>query len=396
MFCVGWGGNEFTPLLSVYRAHSGYSEAAVNAFLGAYVVGLIPGLLVASALSDRHGRRPVLMVGLLASIAGSAALAFGPSGPLPIVVGRLLSGLAVGIAMAVGSAWVKELSDAGGNGDAGSGARRAALGLTLGLGIGPGVAGVLAQWAPWPLTLPYLVQIALAVPATVALYRHGVETRFDTGAQRLSDRLRVPAAAHRRFRWVVLPMAPWIFASAGVAYAIVPTLVAGRLGHWTLIFATVVTVSTLGTGAAVAPIARRLDSTTSARGVAIGMVLMSAGMIAAVGTAAVRAPWLAFVVAILLGAAYGIAIVSGLLEIQRIAAPDELAGLTGVYYALAYIGFLLPAALAELARLVSYTTMLAGLALLAIACTATVISAWSKHLPEPLTAITDERQPLPV
>jgi hypothetical protein len=40
--------------------------------------------------------------------------------------------------------------------------------------------------------------------------------------------------------------------------------------------------------------------------------------------------------------------VSGLLEIQRIADPDELACSSGVYYSLAYLGFLLPAALAGL------------------------------------------------
>src|SRR3979409_1468098 len=38
------------------------------------------------------------------------------------------------------------------------------------------------------------------------------------------------------------------------------------------------------------------------------------------------------VVAMLLGCAYGIAIVSGLLELQRMAEPDELAGISGVYY----------------------------------------------------------------
>ncbi|MFC5265671.1 hypothetical protein ACFPJ1_26475 [Kribbella qitaiheensis] len=44
--------------------------------------------------------------------------------------------------------------------------------------------------------------------------------------------------------------------------------------------------------------------------------------------------------AVLLGAAYGIAVVSGLLEIQRIAAANggaDLAGLTGVY-SVAYVG----------------------------------------------------------
>ena len=360
MFCVGWGGNQFTPLLIAYKQRSGYSTVAVDVFLGAYVLGLVPGLLVASALSDRHGRRPLLLAGLALSVAGSASLALGAAGPVPIIVGRLLSGVAIGVAMAVGSSWVKELSSPAFDPavDAGSGARRAAIGLTLGLGIGPGVAGVLAQWGPWPLVLTYLVQIALCLPVWWLLFRHGVETRQYDGSFSLRSRLRVPLASHRRFRWVIVPMAPWIFSTAAVAYAIIPQQVGGGLGDHQLIFAAALTVCTLATGVAVQPVARRLDSVSSARAIVVALGLITVGMLAAALAAQVGTPWLGFVVAVLLGAAYGIAVVSGLLEIQRIATPDDLAGLTGVFYALAYVGFLLPTLLAELTRWFSYPAML--------------------------------------
>ena len=59
MFCCGWGGNQFTPLLLLYRRDGGYSAVTVDLFLGAYVIGLVPGLLLAGALSDRHGRKPI-------------------------------------------------------------------------------------------------------------------------------------------------------------------------------------------------------------------------------------------------------------------------------------------------------------------------------------------------
>jgi MFS family permease len=384
MFVIGWGGNQFTPLLIVYRRLDGYSAVGVDVFLGAYVVGLVPGLLVASALSDRFGRRPVLLGGLVASVAGSAVLALGQAaGAGAVIGGRLLSGLAVGIAMAVGTAWVAELSTLAFDpaARAGTGARRASISLTVGLGVGPGVAGVLAQWAPLPLVLPYLVQVALAVPLLALLPWRAVETRFDTGPAGLLHRLRVPASGHRRFLWVVLPMAPWIFGSAGIAYAIVPALVDARVGRWALIFTTALTVATLGAGVLVQPIARRLDSVSTARAVLVSMVLMSIGIAGAALTAATRSPYLAAVVAVVLGAAYGIAVVSGLLEIQRIAAPDELAGLTGVYYSLAYVGFLFPATLAALSHWFGYPEMLGALAVIAIGCTAVIGSAWSRHLP---------------
>jgi hypothetical protein len=179
-------------------------------------------------------------------------------------------------------------------------------------------------------------------------------------------------------------MAPWIFGSAGIAYAIVPALVAETLGSWALLYTAGLTVLTLGSGVLVQPIARRLDDHSSARAVVVSMVLMAMGVFAAVATAITRSPVVAVFVAVLLGSAYGIAIVSGLLEIQRIAEPDDLAGITGVYYSLAYLGFLLPAVLAGLGHYLSYPAMLTGLGLLALVSTACCASGWSKHL-EPRT-----------
>ncbi|OKH70162.1 MFS transporter permease [Mycobacterium sp. SWH-M5] len=385
-FCIGWGGNQFTPLLIAYAQHSGYTQVDVDVLLGAYVLGLIPGLLVASTLSDRHGRRPVMALGLVSSAIGSVILAIGDYLGFPaLFAGRLLSGVAVGIAMAVGSAWITELSRAPyDDAPSGSGARRASVCLSLGLGVGPLCAGLLTEYAPLPLVLTYLVHAGLCLPALWAIRRRTIETRTGTTSGSVIDGLRVPAAAHRRFMHVVVPMAPWIFGSAAIAYAIVPALVADRLGHWALLYTAGLTVLTLGCGVAVQPIARRLDDHSSARAVVVSMVLMALGVFAAVVTAITRSIGIAVLVAMLLGCAYGIAIVSGLLEIQRIAEPDELAGVSGVYYSLAYAGFLLPAILAALARYFSYPAMLTVVGLLAAACTALCASGWSKHL-EPTT-----------
>lgn len=386
-FCIGWGGNQFTPLLIAYAQHSGYSRVDVDILLGAYVIGLVPGLLIASTLSDRHGRRPVMVAGVLSSALGSVIIAIGDVWGFPALFGgRLLSGLAVGIAMAVGSAWIAELSRPPFDDAApGTGARRASICLSLGLGVGPLCAGLLAAFAPLPLVLTYLVHAALCLPAWWAVQCRTVETRTEGATGSILHGPRVPAAGHRRFIRVVVPMAPWIFGSAGIAYAIVPALVADKLGHWALLYTAGLTVLTLGCGVLVQPIARRLDDHSSARAIVVSMILMALGVFAAVTTAITRSVLVAVVVAMLLGSAYGIAIVSGLLEIQRIAEPDELAGISGVYYSLAYVGFLLPAALAALAHFVSYPVMLTALGVLAAVCAAFCASGWSKHL-EPRTA----------
>ncbi|WP_316525645.1 MFS transporter [Kitasatospora brasiliensis] len=388
MLCCGWGGNQFTPLLLMYRHLGGYSEVTVDAFLGAYVLGLVPGLLVGGAASDRYGRRPLMIGAVAVSLAASGVLCGGTAGELPIYAGRFLTGIAVGIAMAVGTSWVKELSQAPHDpaADPGAGARRASLALTAGFGLGAGVAGVLAQWGPWPMVTPYLAHLLVTAPALVLLPK-AVETRGRSASDRsLWADLKVPAAGHRRFVRVVLPMAPWVFGSAGVAYAVTPQLVGDRLGHWSLAYATLLTVLTLGTGALVQPFAKRLDSLSSARGVITSMVLMACGMAVCAGDATLRSPLLGLGGAVFLGAAYGIGVVSGLLEIQRLVTPDDLAGITGVYYALCYSGFLLPAVLAAFSSLASYTVMLSVVTALALASLAVVAVSSRRTVPDALPA----------
>lgn len=41
----------------------------------------------------------------------------------------------------------------------------------------------------------------------------------------------------------------------------------------------------------------------------------------------------------LMGMGYGLALVAGLSEVQRIVQADDLAGLTAVYYSVAYLAF---------------------------------------------------------
>ena len=158
-----WCGNQFSPLLLLYKQRQHYSALTVNMFLGVYVLGLAPALLIAGALSDRYGRRRVMLAGVWCTLAAGLCLAFGSYGPYAIYVGRLLSGMAVGTAMSVATSWLKELSqapyDAGA--DVGSGARRASLAFTTGSGVGALVAGVIAQWGPWAEQLPFIVQLAV-------------------------------------------------------------------------------------------------------------------------------------------------------------------------------------------------------------------------------------------
>lgn len=373
LFVMAWGGNHFTPLLHMYETLGRYSTVMADLFLGFYVVGLVPGLLLAGALSDRYGRKPLVVAGMAAGVIASLLLGLGFTSAVVLCVGRFFAGVSVGVAMSVGTAWIKELSSPPFDYLAGrtAGARRPALTLTLGFGLGAGVAGALAQWGPLPTLAPYAVHIALSILVLPRLLKAPETITPRRGGSLLED-LRVPLAGHRRFVRVIAPSAPWVFGAAGVAYAIMPALVADRLGGLDLAFATLLTVVTLGCGACVQPFVARLNRLTDGRALVCGMAVMLVGVLLGVATAVTTQPLLAVATAITLGCAYGTCIVAGLIEIQRIATPDDLAGITGVYYCLTYTGFLLPVVFASLSALTSYAVLLSVLAGLCAICLALV------------------------
>lgn len=376
MFAIGWGANQFVSLLVAYRERSGLSVGTVDALVGAYALGLIPALLVLGPVSDRAGRAPILRAAALVSLAASAVLMLGDLWAL--YAGRLLAGLASGAAFAAGSAWVEELSappwDAAPR--PGAGARRAAMSLTAGFGLGPVVAGLLAQWGPAPLVVPYVPHLLVLLAVVVPLWR-APETAVPSASP--STRLRVGSAGDPRFRRGVAPVAPWVFAAATVAIAVLPGLVTSTTAGWTVAFNALIAGITLGTGFAVQPLGRRLAATSPRRGVAAGLSAVVVGLLCAAAAAATASPWLVVLAAVVLGSGYGCSLVAGLLRTQQIAPDGELAGLTAVYYALTYVGFAAPVVLALLAALVPYPVLLLGLSGLAALTLAVAVAP----VPEP-------------
>ncbi len=380
MFLVAWGGNEFTPLLVLYRL-TGLHAVVADALLGAYVVGIIPALLLGGPLSDRCGRRPLLLPAAPIAAIGSLLLALGATTPWLLGAGRVLSGVALGLVMAVGTTWVTELGAR--QDDRALGARRASLALTGGFLAGAGVAAALAQWGPLPHRLTYVIHAVLTAVAGLWVLRvpETVAITPTLRAGRLRDDLRVPSVAHRRFLRVVLPVAPWVFGSVGVAYAVLPQLLTNHAGSIPIAFAGLMTVLTLGCGIGIQSLAKRIDTPRSARASVIAMALVVVGMGLATLTASTRSLTHGLIAAAVLGVGYGLALVAGLSEVTRIAEPRHLAGLTAVYYSVAYLGFFVPMGLAWLARAWSYPQMIAAGVALALICLAIVAVAWRAHLP---------------
>lgn len=168
MFAVCMAGTTLpTPLYGLYQEKFGFSELTVTVVYAVYAFGVIGVLLLAGNASDAVGRRPVLLWGL--GFAAASAVCFLCATGLDwLYVGRLLSGLSAGLFTGAATAYVMELAPYGG-------ASRATLVATAanmgGLGCGPLLAGVLAQYAAWPLYLPFAVHLALVACSAAVLLR---------------------------------------------------------------------------------------------------------------------------------------------------------------------------------------------------------------------------------
>jgi hypothetical protein len=370
---AGWGSNQFSPMLLVYGPRLGLGTGTLEAMFGFYALGLIPGLLVAGPLSDARGRRAVVIPAAGLSLVATIVLIAGGQLPGLLFAGRLLTGLATGAVFGAGAAWLRETSGPPlGDADGARAARRTAVAMTLGFALGPLSAGLLAQWGPAPTVVPFVPHIAL-MAAVLVFLRAAPETVIE-GA-RGAPPLRFGVPDSRRFRTVVAPMAPWVFAGPAIAFALLPNVIGANRASGGIALTASITMLCALAGVLIQPAGRRIDARSGSNPAAIaGLLVLVAGLALAVVTALDGAVWMLVPSSIVLGCAYGLCLVAGLIEVQRLADQRALAAATAAYYALTYVGFAAPFLLTLGARAVGYPAVLAVSAGFAL-CTAARVKA---------------------
>jgi MFS family permease len=183
VFAAGMLGTTLpTPLYVLYQGQWHFATQTITFIFATYAVGVIAALLFAGQVSDEVGRRPVLAAALGFSALSTVVFVLAP-GTGWLFLGRVLSGFSAGLFTGTATATLTDLAGPGGS-------RRASVVSTVanigGLGLGPLVAGLFAQYGPTPTVLVfevYLAMLALAVlgvavvPETVA-DRRGFSLRF--------------------------------------------------------------------------------------------------------------------------------------------------------------------------------------------------------------------------
>lgn len=155
-----------SSLYGLYERQDHLSPLTITIVYAVYAVGIVVSLLFVGHVSDWYGRRTVLLAAL--AVATAAAVVFLADRSLPtLLVARVLTGLAVGGAVATATAFITDL--VGGTG--GLATRRAGIVSTAanvgGLACGPLIAGLLARYTSAGLTLPFIVFLALLIAAAM-------------------------------------------------------------------------------------------------------------------------------------------------------------------------------------------------------------------------------------
>lgn len=160
-------GTAPTPLWPLYAAQDGFGVTTITVVFAVLVGGAALGFLALGHLSDRLGRRRIVVPALAVTLAAALVLTWWQQlGGL--ITGRFLNGLGIGLMASTATAYLHDLyarAHPGRSGDALPEVVATAANLG-GLALGPLVAGVVAQWVPHPLTV---TQAGFAVALAVCL-----------------------------------------------------------------------------------------------------------------------------------------------------------------------------------------------------------------------------------
>ncbi|WP_042267183.1 MFS transporter [Paraburkholderia heleia] len=221
------GSTMVTPLYPLYQQRFGLSELTVTLVYATYVVGNLIALFAFGRVSDQAGRRPVSLVVLAVAIA-SALIFLLAIHPAMLFLARAASGLAIGVGAASATAWIAELQPGA---DKARASRLAAAVNLGGLAAGVVISGLLAQFAPWPLRLPFGAHLVVLVITAVltALACETVASPARSPAQlSLEPRIGVPRELRLAFAAPAVT-AFATFALLGFYAALLPNLLASSM-----------------------------------------------------------------------------------------------------------------------------------------------------------------------
>ena len=324
-----------TPLYHIYQQAWTFSPAMLTLIFGVYALSLLSALLTVGSLSDYLGRKPVLLLALLLEIL-SMLLFIAAADVTWLIFARLVQGFATGIATSsLGAALLDN--------DKLQGPLLNSLAPLLGMGFGALGSSLLAEFAPQPLRLAYIVALALFVFQAILLTRLPESVSRQPGAlASLKPTLSVPVRA-RSTLLRVLPINTATWSLSGFFLSLAPSVVRLATGNDSnLIGGALVAVLTLAGAAAIYSLRTRQPDSV----LRLGVTLLACGLAVIMLAARSGSLTLFFIGTLVAGLGFGSAFLGSVRSIMPLAHPHERAGLMATFYVLSYLAFCVPSFIA--------------------------------------------------
>jgi MFS family permease len=367
LFVLLVAANMPTPLYAVYRERFGFSNAVLTLIFATYAVVLVPSLLLFGQLSDRLGRRRVIVAGMGVAMVGLALFALA-RGTAWLFAARAVQGLSVGAITGAATAGLVELEP---NGDRQRAALLSVLAQAGGCAAGPLVAGLLAQWAPEQRVLCYLV--ALVATAATAVAALSIPEPATTSGRWKIQRPSVPRAIRVSFARASLTGAA-VWAVAAVFLSVVPSYAARLLDTDDLALLGAIAATMLAASCAAQVLASR--RATAARGQPAGLALLACGLLALVLAFPLHSLPVVLAAALLAGAGHGLAFLGAQTEVNHLAPAERRGEVTAAFMSCIYGGVAVSViCVGVVSSSVSLYTAVAAFAV-AIGATALLTAGW--------------------
>ncbi|WP_454857439.1 MFS transporter [Promicromonospora soli] len=327
-----------TPLYTLYVVRDGYGPFTVTVIFAAYAVGVAASLFFVGHLSDRVGRRPLIL--LAAALEILAAVGFLVRDDLAgLLVARVVSGVGIGALTATATAYLAELDGARSRPTPGRAAVVATMANLGGLGLGPVLSGLLAAPSAHPLVLPYaafavvlvvLLVATLFVPETV-LHRPGLLPYRPQ---------RVAIGSELRGRFAASGVGAFTgFAVFGLFSSVAASFVRDELGQPSLIVAGVVAGTPFLAGALGQTLVAARTQESQLR---LAAALIVAGPAALFGGVVLASTWLFVAGGLLAGGGAGLLFKAALGRTAALVPPGERAEALALVFLVAYAGLVVP------------------------------------------------------
>jgi len=324
-----------TPLYLIYQQEFGFSQIALTLIYASYALGNIASLLLFGRVSDCIGRRLTALPALAVLIVATLFFLFA-KGVSALYIARILSGLGIGVVSGTANAWLADLV----------GKRHKTLAATigtstnfLGLGLAALMTGLLAEYAPLPLQLPFIVYLViLCAMAALILFTKETVRPSDASLLVIRPKLSLPSEVRARF------VAPGItgfglMALVGFYAALMPTILSHDLdikshavaGALFFELATVVTVVIVAT-----------QTLASRPAMLLSLALMIPATAAVVIAQVSASLWFMLVATAAVAASAGLGYRGSLQVVNQIAPENKRAAVVSTYFVCCFTGNALP------------------------------------------------------